>query len=50
VCYRATNWQPIGHTTGRSRNDRRHRLQVPTKAVYLYPLSRDFRRRLYDDA
>jgi hypothetical protein len=27
VCYRAANWQPVGHTTGRSRNDRRHRLQ-----------------------
>jgi hypothetical protein len=49
VCYRAANWQPVGHTTGRSRNDRRHCLQVPTKAVYLHPLSRDARRRLCDD-
>jgi hypothetical protein len=49
VCYRAANWQPVGHTTGRSRNDRQHRLRVPTKAIYLYPLSRDFRRRLCDD-
>lgn len=49
VCYRAANWQAVGHTAGRSRNDRRHRLRVPAKAVYLYPLSRDFRRRLCDD-
>lgn len=49
VCYRAANWQLVGHSTGRSRNDRRHRLCVPTKAIYLYPLSRDGRRRLCDD-
>lgn len=49
VCYRAANWQQVGHTTGRSRNDRRHRLHVPTKAIYLYPLSRGFRRHLCDD-
>ena len=49
VCYRAANWQLVGHSTGRSRNDRRHCLCVPTKAIYLYPLSRDCRRRLCDD-
>jgi len=49
VCYRAANWQLVGHSTGRSRNDRRHRLCVATKAIYLYPLSRDCRRRLCDD-
>ena len=49
VCYRAANWQLVGHSTGRSRNDRRHRLSVPKKAIYLYPLARDFRQRLCDD-
>jgi len=38
TCYRAANWQYAGHTTGRSRQDRQHRLQVSRKAVYLYPL------------
>jgi hypothetical protein len=49
VCYRAANWQRVGDTTGRSRNDRQHRLSVPRKAVYLYPLARGFRECLCDD-
>jgi hypothetical protein len=49
VCYRAANWQLVGQSTGRSRNDRYHRLSVPAKDHYLYPLTRDFRRRLCDD-
>jgi len=49
VCYRAANWQLVGQSTGRSRNDRYHRLSVSTKDHYLYPLRRDFRRRLCDD-
>lgn len=39
TCYRAANWQRIGLTRGRSRQDRDHRLQVPVKAVYLYRLA-----------
>jgi hypothetical protein len=39
TCYRAANWQRIGQTRGRSRQDRDHRLQVPLKAVYLYRLA-----------
>ena len=49
VCYRAANWQLVGHSAGRSRNDRYHRLIVAAKDHYLYPLRRDFRRRLCDD-
>jgi hypothetical protein len=49
VCYRAANWQFVGHSTGRGRNDRRHQLKVPAKDLYLYPLSRDFRHRLCRD-
>jgi len=49
VCYRAANWQLVGQSTGRSRNDRDHRLSVPVKDHYLYPLTRDARRRLCDD-
>jgi hypothetical protein len=40
ACYRAANWQYIGQTTGRTRQDRDHRLQVSRKAVYLYRLLR----------
>jgi hypothetical protein len=37
-CYRAANWQCVGQTQGRSRQDRGHQLQVPIKDVYLYAL------------
>ena len=49
TCYRAANWQLVGHSTGRGRNDRHHRLSVAVKDIYLYPLARDFQRRLCDD-
>jgi hypothetical protein len=39
TCYQAANWRHVGATTGRSRQDRDHQLQVSPKAVYLYPLS-----------
>jgi hypothetical protein len=41
--YRAANWQPVGVTAGRSRQDRYTCLQVPVKDIYLYPLRRSFR-------
>jgi hypothetical protein len=44
--YRAANWTRFGSTTGRSRQDRQHRIQVPVKDVYLYPLHRRFREEL----
>jgi hypothetical protein len=46
TCYRAANWIHTGTTTGRSRQDRRHILQVPVKDVYVYPLRRRFRQEL----
>jgi hypothetical protein len=38
TCYRAANWQWVGQTQGRSRQDREHRTRVPVKDVYLYAL------------
>jgi hypothetical protein len=35
-CYRAANWECVGQTQGRSRQDRDHQLRVPIKDVYLY--------------
>ena len=35
-CYRAANWEWVGQTQGRSRQDRDHDLRVPVKDVYLY--------------
>lgn len=46
TCYRAANWIRVGHTTGRTRNDRNRDIQTPVKSVYLYPLRRAYRREL----
>ncbi|MCI0534984.1 MAG: DUF4338 domain-containing protein [Verrucomicrobiales bacterium] len=46
TCYRAANWQRLGATRGRTRNDRAHRIRAAVKDVYLYPLLADFRREL----
>lgn len=46
TCYRAANWQALGPTRGRSRQDRTRTLQVPVKEVYTCPLRADFRQTL----
>lgn len=46
TCYQAANWQRVGQTRGRSRNDRYNKLSVPVKDIYLYPLRRDYRQQL----
>jgi hypothetical protein len=46
TCYKAANWRCVGQTQGRSRNDRYHTYQVPVKDVYLYPLTKYFRKEL----
>jgi len=46
TCYRAANWVRLGETQGRTRNDRKHSIQVSVKDVYLYPLIGEFRREL----
>ncbi len=50
TCYRAANWHCVGETRGRSRNDRRKRLRVPVKSVWLYPLTPHFRSQLTQPA
>ena len=44
--YAASNWLEVGLTQGRSRGDREHTMQVPRKAVYVYPLSSQAREKL----
>lgn len=46
TCYRAANWQGLGSTCGRSRQDRARTLHVPVKDVYACPLRKDFRQAL----
>jgi hypothetical protein len=43
TCYRAANWRYVGQTAGRGKCDRTHRAALPRKAVYVYPLTADFR-------
>lgn len=45
-CYRAANWIPVGETTGRTRQDRFSRIEVPCKAVWVRPLVGNFREEL----
>jgi hypothetical protein len=47
TCYRAANWTCVGQTQGRGKLGD-HRLgQVPIKTVWVYPLAKDFRVRLW---
>jgi len=41
TCYRAANWQHVGSTTGRGRQDRERRFSVSVKDIYVYPLSKN---------
>lgn len=46
TCYRAANWQCVGQTKGRSRQDGKTALSVPIKDILLYPLTKNFRQAL----
>jgi hypothetical protein len=46
TCYRAANWEVLGETTGRGKDDRAHRANRSIKQVLGYPLVKDFRQRL----
>jgi hypothetical protein len=43
TCYKAANWIHVGKTTGRGRNGGHHNAMLPTKDIYLYPLSKAWR-------
>ena len=43
TCYQAANWIYLGETTGRGKNDQTHKPNRSIKAVWGYPLSKDFR-------
>jgi hypothetical protein len=46
TCYRAANWIDVGQTTGRTRSDRHHQIQVPIKRVFLRPVQTHFKKYL----
>jgi hypothetical protein len=43
TCYRAANWIYLGKTTGRGKNDQTHRVNRSIKAVWGYPLEKNFK-------
>jgi len=45
-CYKASNWIYLGDTTGRGKNDQSKKANRSIKAVFGYPLSKDFRKHL----
>jgi len=49
ICYRAANWQLLGQTKGRTRNDRASTIKAPVKDIYVYPLDKHFRKRLCNE-
>ena len=44
TCYKASNWQHIGHTHGSTKQGKGYRYHGNPKEVYLYVLAPDFRR------
>jgi hypothetical protein len=46
TCYRAANWTLLGLTSGRGKYNKTRKKLTSIKAMYGYPLCRDFRRRL----
>ncbi len=46
VCYKAANWIYLGDTTGRGKNDQTNKPNRSIKAVWGYPLKRNFREHL----
>jgi hypothetical protein len=46
TCYKAANWFYLGKTTGRGKNDQTKKPNRSIKAVWGYPLCRDYRVRL----
>jgi hypothetical protein len=43
TCYKASNWKYLGDTTGRGKHENRHIKTRSIKAVWGYPLTKDFR-------
>ncbi len=46
ICYRAANWQVVGITRGRGRQDRERNRALPVKDIYVYPLHPEARKTL----
>lgn len=43
TCYKAANWIYLGETKGRGRMDRKCEYELSKKAIFMYPLQKDFK-------
>jgi hypothetical protein len=50
ICYKAANWIRVGETTGRGRDSVTKKAVLPIKDVYIYPLSRNYRKKLSENS
>lgn len=48
--YKAANWTYLGVTQGRGKLDVHHQVRLPRKAIWVYPLDKNFRQRLCAEA
>ena len=48
TCYKAANWNYVGDTKGRGKLDVKNEYNLPVKGVWLFPLRKDFRKRLIE--
>jgi len=46
TCYKAANWRCLGDTKGRGKLDVKHEHKLPVKSIWVYPLTKSFRRSL----
>jgi hypothetical protein len=49
TCYKAANWRYVGQTKGSGKKGNDYQFHGQSKAVYLYPLDRNFKRELNHD-
>lgn len=50
TCYRAANWQFLGHSQGRGRLAPDHQARLSKKEIFIYPLERNWRQALTGQA
>ncbi len=50
TCYRASNWICLGRSAGRGTKSRTHQRTASVKALWVYPLDRNFRQKLLPSA
>lgn len=48
TCYKAANWIHIGETQGRGKLDVKKQALLPKKSIWVYPLTKNFRKQLCD--